>query len=416
MSIDAFSQAFTGTDWDKLAAVRPAAKATGVSAGDAAAGTAAAQKAKTAAAAKPKDDSFLTFDDVIDIVNPLQHIPVVDSIYRRVTGDTIRPQGEILGGFLYGGLVGGGLAVASVLFEQATGINPVNDVIAFIAGDDTPAKPQTPATPVTPATPAVALAEAVPAVQPAPSAQPTPSAQPAPVSVPAAAKPSASSVPVPAHASAGNRAREAVTAANRSALQQLAMDMAGGGEAVPAVQAAPASVPPAPASVPVAPASAKPGPPSKMPERGAVTINPEPPPGFYAPARRFSGYTRSNAGDMKTRMPVQPPAGAAPRPPVGASPSPVAAAAPRPLHPPGVILPVSTAGSVRLPAIGEIKPLVDGADAFRPLVAPVGAPAGQVAPAVSGDAVSVLMMRNLEKYQAMSRNQTRRSASVAAGG
>ena len=34
------------------------------------------------------DDGF-TFLDFLDIINPLQHIPVVSTIYRDLTGDTL---------------------------------------------------------------------------------------------------------------------------------------------------------------------------------------------------------------------------------------------------------------------------------------------------------------------------------------
>ncbi len=57
------------------------------------------------------EDGF-TFGDIIDIVNPLQHIPIVSNIYRKITGDTIAPAMEIAGGALFGGLIG---AIASIV-------------------------------------------------------------------------------------------------------------------------------------------------------------------------------------------------------------------------------------------------------------------------------------------------------------
>ena len=36
------------------------------------------------------NDGF-TFSDLMDIINPLQHIPVVSSIYRSLSGDEIDP-------------------------------------------------------------------------------------------------------------------------------------------------------------------------------------------------------------------------------------------------------------------------------------------------------------------------------------
>lgn len=44
----------------------------------------------------------LTFGDLLDVINPLQHIPMVSSIYRAVTGDEISPGARVAGGALYG--------------------------------------------------------------------------------------------------------------------------------------------------------------------------------------------------------------------------------------------------------------------------------------------------------------------------
>jgi len=57
------------------------------------------------------EDGF-TFGDIIDIINPLQHIPIVNSIYRNITGDTIEPAMKIAGGALFGGPLG---AIASII-------------------------------------------------------------------------------------------------------------------------------------------------------------------------------------------------------------------------------------------------------------------------------------------------------------
>lgn len=64
------------------------------------------------------EDGF-TFGDIIDIVNPLQHIPIVSSLYRKITGDVIAPAMEIAGGALFGGPLGAALsAVTTVLKSQ----------------------------------------------------------------------------------------------------------------------------------------------------------------------------------------------------------------------------------------------------------------------------------------------------------
>src|SRR3546814_6236130 len=45
----------------------------------------------------------LTFGDFLDIINPLQHIPLVSTLYRAITGDEISPHARILGATLFGG-------------------------------------------------------------------------------------------------------------------------------------------------------------------------------------------------------------------------------------------------------------------------------------------------------------------------
>lgn len=53
-----------------------------------------------------KQQADVSFGDVLDIVNPLQHIPGVSNLYREITGDEISGQARALGGALYGGPIG----------------------------------------------------------------------------------------------------------------------------------------------------------------------------------------------------------------------------------------------------------------------------------------------------------------------
>ncbi|TWB75369.1 hypothetical protein FBZ87_104475 [Nitrospirillum amazonense] len=80
-------------------------------------GTAAAVQAQAAA----HKDSHMSFWDVVDIINPLQHIPVISTIYREITGDTIKAPAKILGGLLYGGPIGMALATGDAIIEEETG-------------------------------------------------------------------------------------------------------------------------------------------------------------------------------------------------------------------------------------------------------------------------------------------------------
>lgn len=56
----------------------------------------------------------VSFGDLIDTLNPLQHIPVVSEAYRSMTGDGISPQARIAGGALWGGPGGLVASVASL--------------------------------------------------------------------------------------------------------------------------------------------------------------------------------------------------------------------------------------------------------------------------------------------------------------
>lgn len=95
-------------------------------------------------AAAQNDDQDLSFWDVLDIVNPLQHIPVVNSIYRAVTGDQIKPAMQIGGDILFGGVVGGITSIANAVLQQATGKDVGGHVLATLGfGDDQSAGVQT---------------------------------------------------------------------------------------------------------------------------------------------------------------------------------------------------------------------------------------------------------------------------------
>ncbi len=70
----------------------------------------------SAAAATP--DVTMSFGDVLDMLNPLQHIPVVSAVYRAATGETINPVSRIAGDSLYGGVLGVASAVLSTFIAM----------------------------------------------------------------------------------------------------------------------------------------------------------------------------------------------------------------------------------------------------------------------------------------------------------
>jgi hypothetical protein len=67
---------------------------------------------------QPFGSNGFTFADLIDIINPLQHIPILSNIYRKLSGDTIDPAARIAGGTLFGGPIGAALAVAETAFKE----------------------------------------------------------------------------------------------------------------------------------------------------------------------------------------------------------------------------------------------------------------------------------------------------------
>lgn len=74
--------------------------------------------------------------DFIDLINPLQHIPVVNWVYRELTGDKIGAVPQIVGGAVLGGAVGGFAAVANVILQEATGKDVGGHVVAMLNGGD----------------------------------------------------------------------------------------------------------------------------------------------------------------------------------------------------------------------------------------------------------------------------------------
>jgi hypothetical protein len=82
------------------------------------------------------------FDDLLDVVNPLQHLPVVSQVYRRLSGDDIGMLPRIAGGMLFGGPVGAATAMVSAGIEAGTGDGPLaHGLAALQAGDVAPPAP-----------------------------------------------------------------------------------------------------------------------------------------------------------------------------------------------------------------------------------------------------------------------------------
>ncbi len=72
--------------------------------------------------------SHFSFHDLLSELNPLQYLPVVGTIYRAVTGDTIpetvREAGSLVVSGLFGGPMGVVTNLATLAVEKITGIDP----------------------------------------------------------------------------------------------------------------------------------------------------------------------------------------------------------------------------------------------------------------------------------------------------
>lgn len=101
-----------------------------------------APSAPPAAAAGEKASGFslwgdgegFSFADLLDAVNPLQHIPVLGTLYRELTGDHIGTAAKLAGGALFAGIPGLiGSAVDSIV-EALSGKDIGENVLALFDG------------------------------------------------------------------------------------------------------------------------------------------------------------------------------------------------------------------------------------------------------------------------------------------
>ncbi|MGQ9366318.1 hypothetical protein [Azospirillum sp. ST 5-10] len=81
-------------------------------------------------------ESDLSFWDFLDVINPLQHIPVIGSVYRAVTGDQIGGPARVMGGILFGGVIGGAVAVANAVLEDTTGKDAGDHMLVAMGLED----------------------------------------------------------------------------------------------------------------------------------------------------------------------------------------------------------------------------------------------------------------------------------------
>jgi hypothetical protein len=76
------------------------------------------------------------FGDVLDMINPLQHLPIVGSMYRSITHDTISPASKLVGSGLLGGPIGLVFAAIDVGVESKTGKDTGNHMLGLLGLQD----------------------------------------------------------------------------------------------------------------------------------------------------------------------------------------------------------------------------------------------------------------------------------------
>lgn len=82
-----------------------------------------------------QDDEF-GFGDLVDMVNPLQHIPLVGHLYRDLTGDDIKPVARIVGGGVFGGPAGVASGIVNTVVEEETGKDIAGNALSMVIGED----------------------------------------------------------------------------------------------------------------------------------------------------------------------------------------------------------------------------------------------------------------------------------------
>mgnify|MGYP001254951962 CR=1 FL=1 len=77
----------------------------------------------------------LTFADLLDIINPFQHIPGISTAYRSITGDAISAPARIAGSALYFGPIGVASAIANVASENITGKDIGDNIVSWFTNE-----------------------------------------------------------------------------------------------------------------------------------------------------------------------------------------------------------------------------------------------------------------------------------------
>lgn len=81
------------------------------------------------------DNQPLSFSDLIDVINPLQHIPLLSSAYRAMTGDEISAPARVAGSTLFFGPIGAASAATNLITAEITGKDVGEHFVSLFTDD-----------------------------------------------------------------------------------------------------------------------------------------------------------------------------------------------------------------------------------------------------------------------------------------
>lgn len=84
----------------------------------------------------PAPRESLGFADLVDMINPLHHLPIIGTLYREASGDEIGPLARIIGGTLFGGLIGLVFSIFDVAVEKNTGQDIGEHIMSGFSADE----------------------------------------------------------------------------------------------------------------------------------------------------------------------------------------------------------------------------------------------------------------------------------------
>ena len=113
--------------------------------------------------------------EIRDVLNPLQHLPVLSGLYRALSKDQISPTANLLGGLVYGGPIGAAVAMVQNLANRIAGKDLMASAWQRVVGKPAPSASPRPDNAIA-STPGHA-----PLAPPAAARTPRPAQGPAPV-------------------------------------------------------------------------------------------------------------------------------------------------------------------------------------------------------------------------------------------